>query len=467
MPIRHSAARHHSHSNSLGAANHSHRVTRRKSMNASAVNSASIVAALQEDEQGNMNRRSWNVKTVSGREVDAKRYTSRDDRQSLGHSLGNDENSTRSTTNDDSAVADDFLPAEHLSSASKTKARRASEGSYLTKGDGKRSSGELRCEKCGKGYKHSSCLTKHLSVPSDPSVLQLLAPFLLHFDTLLSLSNALAFAFLRKHGRGLFGLPWFSRWEHTPEWSYTSKLLISKHQQVQLLEAASVLVGMNQDTPAEQDNATSENSSASPAASGSSDVRDDYGYSSAETTPPPMSEHYAHPDGFDSARGKRYSGNSSSFSRSYQSAPSSSLPAGSTFAQHQSQRRPSTSGLAAPADQEEASLAAAVASLCSFGTPQNRPVLLPPDVPPVPPLPAQYVEHNANRLSGHMGSISGYRLPAPSYQRLSDQHDVDMDDDNVSNKHNDYDYDERSVQGRSDDDDDGVFGTMEGLSHDH
>ena len=32
-----------------------------------------------------------------------------------------------------------------------------------------------------------------------------------------------------------------SSWEHTPEWQYTSKLLISKHQQVQLLEAASVL----------------------------------------------------------------------------------------------------------------------------------------------------------------------------------------------------------------------------------
>lgn len=237
---------------------------------------------------------------------------------------------------------------------------------------------------------------------------------------------------------------------------------------MQLLEAASVLVGMNQDAPTELENATSENSSASPAASGSSDVRDDYGYSSAETTPPPMNEHYAHPDAFETGRGKRHSGNSSSFSRSYQSAPSSSLPAGSAFAHYQSQRRPSTSGLAAPADEEEASLAAAVASLCSFGTPQNRPVLLPPDAPPVPPLPAQYVEHNANRFSGHMGPVSGYGLPAPSYQRLSDARDVDMDDDIVSNKRNDYDYDERSVQGgKSDDDDDGVFGTMEGLSHEH
>jgi hypothetical protein len=54
---------------------------------------------------------------------------------------------------------------EHEKGNSKSRARRASEGSRLTKGDGKRISGsELRCEKCGKGYKHSSCLTKHLSV---------------------------------------------------------------------------------------------------------------------------------------------------------------------------------------------------------------------------------------------------------------------------------------------------------------
>ncbi len=40
--------------------------------------------------------------------------------------------------------------------------RRASEGSYLTKGEGKRLPSELRCDTCGKGYKHSSCLTKHM-----------------------------------------------------------------------------------------------------------------------------------------------------------------------------------------------------------------------------------------------------------------------------------------------------------------
>jgi len=58
---------------------------------------------------------------------------------------------------------------EHDKANSKSRIRRASEGSRLSKGDGKRTSGsELRCEKCGKGYKHSSCLTKHLSVALSP-----------------------------------------------------------------------------------------------------------------------------------------------------------------------------------------------------------------------------------------------------------------------------------------------------------
>ena len=45
----------------------------------------------------------------------------------------------------------------------KSRDRRASEGSYLGKGDSKKS-GDLRCDTCGKGYKHSSCLTKHMYV---------------------------------------------------------------------------------------------------------------------------------------------------------------------------------------------------------------------------------------------------------------------------------------------------------------
>lgn len=59
---------------------------------------------------------------------------------------------------------DDDLPSSSKRLSNKNRNRRASEGSYLTKGEGKKSSSELRCDTCGKGYKHSSCLTKHLYV---------------------------------------------------------------------------------------------------------------------------------------------------------------------------------------------------------------------------------------------------------------------------------------------------------------
>ena len=48
----------------------------------------------------------------------------------------------------------------------KPRMRRASDGQPLTKEGRKSNRVELRCEKCGKGYKHSSCLTKHLLVAS-------------------------------------------------------------------------------------------------------------------------------------------------------------------------------------------------------------------------------------------------------------------------------------------------------------
>ncbi|EGV64019.1 hypothetical protein PSN45_003902 [Yamadazyma tenuis] len=72
----------------------------------------------------------------------------------------------------------------------------------ISEGESGRLKEELKCEACGKGYKHISSLAKHL-------------------------------------------------WEHTPEWNVTKKLLISKHQQVQLLEAASILVGMTDKDVAE------------------------------------------------------------------------------------------------------------------------------------------------------------------------------------------------------------------------
>lgn len=75
-------------------------------------------------------------------------------------------NGTRKSEKHDSAIDDELNEEEdeEESSFSKARTRRASEGQHLVKGDKKGAPGDLRCDKCGKGYKHSSCLTKHLYV---------------------------------------------------------------------------------------------------------------------------------------------------------------------------------------------------------------------------------------------------------------------------------------------------------------
>ena len=205
----------------------------------------------------------------------------------------------------------------------------------------------------------------------------------------------------------------------------------------------------------------SDDSSMSPAASGSSELLDE-DLSSVETTPPPMSEHVA-----DMRDPKRYSASSSVYSQSYQSAPSASVAASSvptsTFGSyHQGfARRPSTSGSVynGLSGEDEAGLAAAV-ELCNFGTPRTGPVLG-DDIPPVPPLPEQYASHKATLSSG--SNNFGIYQPRPMLpaltSRISDERDVRM-------RGQGYDHDEfedqRSVsRGHSDDYDDGVFGHME------
>lgn len=300
--------------------------------------------------------------------------------------------------------------------------RRASEGQHLMK-DGKKSNGsDLKCDKCGKGYKHSSCLSKHL-------------------------------------------------WEHTPEWSFTSKLLISKHQQVQLLEAASVLVAMNQDGTTPPDSAKdfqSDQDSASPAASGSSEQHD--GISSADTTPPPQADMFnTYSSGSYTGRHKRYS-SGTNYSRSYQSAPSANMPfSGSVpsssgfghYRQPSHERRPPSSGISR--NHEDEGLAAAVELLsCSFGstgTPRTIPVTLPADAPPVPHIPAQYL--NQGNFSGTTLTPNQHPRQTESYTRHQIHHDGDIKmEESEESVADDDEYDHRS-RGRSDEDDDGVFGRME------
>lgn len=262
------------------------------------------------------------------------------------------------------------------------------------------------------------------------------------------------------------------RWEHTPEWSLTSKLLISKHQQVQLLEAASVLVAMNNkptDSSTPPDSARDFNSdqdSASPAASADSDPQD---RSSADTTPPPQPEpiNVGYGTSYRSFSKRHSSG--SGFGRSYQSALSSSSVGGSVpigsgfghFRQHSQDQRPPSSGRNATG-QDDRDLAAAVELLsCSFGSNGNggsRNMHLPPDAPPVPPLPAQYLGQS---VLGGTSFINSFPNKAPeSFTRGELRHD-DVKIEGSGESVMDDDDDDMQSRARSDEDDDGVFGRME------
>ncbi|KAJ5773486.1 hypothetical protein N7457_008382 [Penicillium paradoxum] len=278
------------------------------------------------------------------------------------------------------------------------------------------------------------------------------------------------------------------RWEHDPAWAVTSKLLISKHQQVQLLEAASVLVTMNHDDPPDESaELESELSSGSPDAL--SEMRD--GISSAETTPPPMDSE--EDDDFEMSGvpaqwTKRPSvSNASGFSRSYQSIPSSSYndsaslhsPTFSHFRHSSIDTRPSTADTRLHED-DEADLAAAI-GLCNFGTPRTGPVSMTPDVPPVPPLPARYLDSSSHPSNQGLHSPLSRRTdeaarrdsevniflsrslnPSLSY-KVSDEREVRTggDDAQKSRQRRNADVDFGNRSAPPDDDDDGVFGRME------
>lgn len=173
---RQSHARTNSHSHSLlaGALNPTHRISRRKSITTPGANVAALAAAIRESEQGGA------IPITSGgrRNTITKHTTVRaglvDSLPSPPASLPNKSallDAKREAQ--ESAIDDDSNELSSDEAAAKfdqIRIRRASDGQPLTK-DGKKSNRvEVRCETCGKGYKHSSCLTKHLlvSLPSMP-----------------------------------------------------------------------------------------------------------------------------------------------------------------------------------------------------------------------------------------------------------------------------------------------------------
>ncbi|KAI0408770.1 hypothetical protein F4802DRAFT_617748 [Xylaria palmicola] len=426
-PPSHSRNNSHSLSALSGVHNPTHRVTRRKSMTNPAANAAAVVAALQEggDKVAALPIAVNARRGTMSRPVAAARVTVVGSLPSPPASLPTHRFTMQpKPEGQESAIDDDsndMSADDGEGGPQKARIRRASDGQPLTKEGRKSNRVELRCDKCGKGYKHSSCLTKHL-------------------------------------------------WEHTPEWSYTSKLLISKHQQVQLLEAASVLVAMNnKDSTTPPDSAkdfASDAGSASPTASGYSEHHD--GHSSADTTPPPREGFAASNTLAYRDNPKRYS-NGSNYSRSYQSAVSGPFLPGSLPHRHginharqgSSDRRPLSSGLN-NTGQEDRDLAAAVEMLsCSLNSNGgNRDARLPEDAPPVPPLPAQYLEQAAFSSTSF---INSYTTQMPeSFTRGDPRRIVDVKMEDSDGSMVDEEEDERRSRARSsEEDDDMMFGRME------
>lgn len=163
LPGRSGHARNNSHSHSLlsHSLNPNHRVTRRKSVTGpNATNMAAVTAALGEKTA---------AVPITGRR---NTFSKNSGRAGLVGSLpsppaslpGKGVGEVTSAIDDANELsADDGTTIK----GSKARARRASDGSQLSK---KGVKGELTCQTCGKGYKHSSCLTKHLCVFSLPLV---------------------------------------------------------------------------------------------------------------------------------------------------------------------------------------------------------------------------------------------------------------------------------------------------------
>ena len=174
-----------------------------------------------------------------------------------------------------------------------------------------------------------------------------------------------------------------------------------------MLEAASVLVTMNEDPENREPRSIPErdSSSSSPRASAISDPLDEDEMSSRTSTPS-QAESYVESKPVNFSRPRRQDSVSSVFSRSYQSTTAtswgpSSAPNDAAFSNYPrrfSHSRPSTAYV------EEPDVTAAAEGLvsCSLGTPSVGPAHLDADIPPVPALPAKFAnQYNRSPLANH------------------------------------------------------------------
>ena len=164
IPARQSHARNNSSSLLSTSLNANHRVTRRKSVTTPGPNLAALTAAVVNgDQSAAIPIASGGRRNTMSRAVLAK--------TSLVGSLPSPPASLPSHNTIpeikydslDSAIDDgtELSGEEGATKFQKARVRRASDGQPLK--DSKKSNrAEVRCDKCGKSYKHSSCLTKHL-----------------------------------------------------------------------------------------------------------------------------------------------------------------------------------------------------------------------------------------------------------------------------------------------------------------
>ena len=185
-PLPHSnTQRHHSHSISLGAVNPNHRISRRKSVTTTAAATNAVAAAVAASVKDPASGEPAAGAAAAASPIPANRRGSGRKPPLESSSLGTPSYLSQSMNNpvpqDPSSVAGNFSTAPPSAPdgtnpstitpttdphGMKNRNRRASEGSPLVKGEGKRSMAELRCDRCGKGYKHGSCLSKHMCVSS-------------------------------------------------------------------------------------------------------------------------------------------------------------------------------------------------------------------------------------------------------------------------------------------------------------
>lgn len=163
----HSRTNSHTHTSLLtGAFNANHRVTRRKSVTNPKPDINALAAALREDVSLSS---ALPINYPTGRRNTVSRATASPgvvgSLPSPPASLPNKSMEVKQNVTNDSAIDDHDASADETGSKmAKARVRRASDGQPLTR-DGKKSNRvEVRCDTCGKSYKHSSCLTKHLLV---------------------------------------------------------------------------------------------------------------------------------------------------------------------------------------------------------------------------------------------------------------------------------------------------------------